>query len=66
MAYSSMYLLLFGMALVLAALVTVILSGYGLGKNEGDKGGAKYKVSIAFLVVGLVMYLVGLLLFKVG
>jgi len=46
------------LALYVVGIVSMSASGYGMGKEDADKQGAKYKAAASFFVIGLVLVLI--------
>ena len=42
----------------IAGIISMSASGYGMGKEDSDKQGPKYKAAVSFFVIGLVVLLV--------
>lgn len=57
-------LLILTIALLFSACLSLIGSGYSLGRNENDKDSGIYKGAIAFIVIGILLVLVIMYLMK--
>jgi len=57
-------LLIITSLLLISACLSLIGSGYSLGRNENDKDSGVYKGAIAFIVIGIILVIVIMWLMK--
>ena len=48
-----------GIILSMISVIMMVASGYGLGKTETSLSSDAYRASIAFLLIGIVLFLAG-------
>lgn len=58
-------LLIWAIGLLFSACLSLIGSGYSLGRNENDKGSGVYQGAVAFIVIGIILTLIVAYMMKV-